>query len=114
MRPQAAAGRKRRGFKEGGLAYGEMTARGAQPDVAPSMGGVDPYTRGFKKNTEPSGALRRTTVHHDPERACEAAFPPRPRGTPSIQIPLKPPFHHTTALCVLNGAPGVGKGRDHS
>ena len=24
----AAAGRKRRGFKEGGLAYGEMTARG--------------------------------------------------------------------------------------
>jgi len=24
----AAAGRKRRGFKEGGLSYGEMTARG--------------------------------------------------------------------------------------
>jgi len=104
----AAAGRMRSGFKDGGLAYGEMTARGfvnsaalpsrvhfsepfvlacrmgrwgvvvlltsvtepsssAQVDVAPSTGGVDPDTRGIKKNTEPSGALRRTTVHHDPK-----------------------------------------------
>ena len=30
----AAAGRMRSGFKDGGLAYGEMTARGAQVDVA--------------------------------------------------------------------------------
>jgi len=62
-----AAGRKRRGLKEGGLAYGEVTARGAQIDVAPSTGGVDPDTRGIKKNAEPSGALRCITVHHDPE-----------------------------------------------
>jgi len=39
----------------------------AQVDVAPSTGGVDPDIRGIKKNTEPSGTLRRTTVHHDPE-----------------------------------------------
>jgi len=38
-----------------------------QVDVAPSTGGVDPDIRGITKNTEPSGALRRTTVHHDPE-----------------------------------------------
>ena len=33
---------------------------------------------------------------------------------PSIRIlkPLNPPFHNTT-LRVLNGAPGVGKGRAH-
>ena len=105
MGAPAAAGRKRRGFKEGGLAYGEVTARGpvnsaalpsrvhgfltsepfvltcrvgrwemvvwltivsypspsAQVDVAPSTGGVDPDIRGIKKDTEPSGALRRTT-----------------------------------------------------
>ena len=65
----AAAGRKRRSFKEGGLAYGEVTARGAQFDVAPSMGGVDQNIRGIKKKKEPSGALRRTTVHHEPELA---------------------------------------------
>ena len=63
----ALAGCKRRGFKKGGLAYGEMTARGAQIDVAPSTGGVDPDIRGIKKNMEPSGALRCTTLHHDPE-----------------------------------------------
>jgi len=39
----------------------------AQVDVAPLTGGVDPDIRGIKKITIPSGALRRTTVHHDPE-----------------------------------------------
>ena len=39
----------------------------AQVDVAPPTGGAGPDIRGIKKNTEPSGALRRTTVHHDPE-----------------------------------------------
>ena len=62
-----AAGRKRRGFKEDGLAYGEITAQGTTVDVAPSTGSADPDIRGIKKNTEPSGAPRRTTVHHDPE-----------------------------------------------
>ena len=38
----------------------------AHVDVAPSTGGVDPDTRGIKKITEPSGVLRRTTVHHSP------------------------------------------------
>jgi len=33
---------------------------------------------------------------------------------PLRQFLLKPPFRHTTALRVLNGAPGVGKGRVHS
>ena len=33
--------------------------------VAPSMGGVDSDIRGIKNFTEPSGALRRTTVHHE-------------------------------------------------
>ena len=65
----AAAGRKRRGFKEGGLAYGKRTARVAQVDVAPSTSSVDPDIRGIKMDTESSGALRRTTVHHDPELA---------------------------------------------
>ena len=39
----------------------------AQVDVAPSMGGVDPDIRGIKKNMKPSGALRRTTVIHEPK-----------------------------------------------
>jgi len=39
-----------------------------QVDAAPSTGGVDPDTRGIKRDTEPSsGALRRTTVYRDPE-----------------------------------------------
>jgi len=65
-----AAGRRRRGFKEGGLAYSEMTCRGGQVDVAPSTGGVDPDIREIKENTALSGALRRTTVHHDPKLLC--------------------------------------------
>jgi len=77
----AATGRKRRGFKEGGPKYGKMTARGfVNSTVLPSRvhvfsdpfvltGGVDLDMRGIKKNIEPSGALRRTTVHHDPEPA---------------------------------------------
>ena len=60
-----AAGRKRRGFKEDGLAYGEITAQGTTVDVAPSTGSADPDIRGIKKNIEPSGALRYTTVHRD-------------------------------------------------
>jgi len=39
----------------------------AQVDVAPSTGGVDPNIWGIKKNKEPSGALCRNTVYHDPE-----------------------------------------------
>ena len=75
----------------------------AQVDVAPSTGGVDPNIWGIKKNKEPSGALCRNTVYHDPEllwgekarivrgehllgklnhrqsHSGEAASPPRPR-----------------------------------
>jgi len=42
----------------------KKAARAAQVGVVPSTSGVDPDIRGIKKNTEPSGALRRTAVHH--------------------------------------------------
>jgi len=41
----------------------------AQIDAAPLIGGIDPDVRGVKKNTEPSGELRRTTVHHESKHA---------------------------------------------
>jgi len=74
-----------------------MNAADPSPsDVALSTGGVDPGIRGNKKNKESNGALRRRTVHHEPELAVpksseektdSASSPPAPfrRKSPSAK-----------------------------